>query len=76
MPSLRLIQSYLTDRYQRVKVYNSYSLWSFNKYAVPQVSIFDSILFNILLCDMFFSVDSVDIASYADDNTPYIIGKK
>ena len=28
MPSLRLMQSYLTDWYQRVKVNNSYSLWS------------------------------------------------
>ena len=28
MPSLRLMQSYLTDWYERVKVNNSYSLWS------------------------------------------------
>ena len=26
--SLRLMHSYLTDRYQRVKINNSYSLWS------------------------------------------------
>lgn len=25
---------------------------------------------------MFFLIDTVDIASYADDNTPSIIGKK
>lgn len=28
------------------------------------------------LCNMFFLIDTVDIASYADDNTPSIIGKK
>ena len=31
--------------------------------------------FNIFLCDLFFLVDSVDISSYADENTPYTIEK-
>ena len=69
MPSLRLKQSYLTDRYQRVKVNNSHSFLSLIKYGIPQGSILGPILFVIFLCDMFFLVDSVDIASNADDNT-------
>ena len=73
--SLRLLHSYLTDRYQRVKINNSYSLWSLIKHGVPQGSILGPILFNIFLCDMFFMVDNIDIASYADDNTPYSVGK-
>ena len=68
--SLRLMHSYLTDRYQRVKINNSYSLWSLIKHAVPQGSDLGPILFNIFLCDMFFMIDNIDIASYADDNTP------
>ena len=28
-------------------------------------------LFNIYLCDLFYLVDNIDIASYADDTTPY-----
>ena len=44
MPSLRLIQSYLTDRYQSVKVNNSYSLWSLSKYGVSPGSILGPIL--------------------------------
>ena len=40
-----------------------------------KVQFIGPILFNILLCDMFLSADSVDIASYADDNTPCTIGK-
>ena len=32
-------------------------------------------LFNSFLCDMFFFVDNIDIACYADDNTPYNVGK-
>ena len=27
-----------------------------------------------LLCDLFFIIDEIDFASYADDNTPYTIG--
>ena len=73
--SLRLIHSYLTDSYQRVKIKNSYSLWSFIKHGVPQDSILDPILFNIFLCDMFFMINNIDIASYTDGNTPYSEGK-
>ena len=31
------------------------------------------LLFNIFLADLFFAVYDIDIASYADDNTPYMI---
>ena len=73
--SLRLMHNYLTGRYQRIKVNNSYSLWSLIKHGVSQGSILGSILLNIFLCDIFFMIDTTDIASYADDNTPYMIGK-
>ena len=73
--SLRLMHSYLTDRYQRVKINNFYSFWSPIKNGVPQGSILGPILFNIFLCDMFFMIDNIDIASYADDNTPYSVGR-
>ena len=72
---LRLMHSYLTDRYQRVKINNSYNLWSLIKHGVPQGSILGPILFNIFLCDMFFMMDNIDLASYADGNTPYSVGK-
>ena len=32
-------------------------------------------LFNILLADLFFIADDFEIASYTEDNTPYISGK-
>ena len=69
------MQFYLSDRYQRVKINNSYSLWSLLKYGQPQGSILGPILFNIFLCNLFLLLDLVDIASYADDNTPYTIRK-
>ena len=69
------MHSYLTGRYQRVKINNSYSLWSLIKHGVPQGSILGPMLINILLCDMFFMIDNIDIASNADDNTSYSVGK-
>ena len=60
---LRLMLSYLSDRYQRFKISNSNSLWSLIKYGVPQGSILGLILFNKYLCDMFFMIDTTDIIS-------------
>ena len=39
--------------------------------GVPQVSIVGPLLFNIYICDLFFGIGDLDIASYADDNTGY-----
>ena len=34
------------------------------------------LLFNIDLCDLFFIMSHEHIANYADDNTPYVSGKR
>ena len=76
MAPLRLMHSFIPDRYQTVKISNSYSPWSLIKYEVRQVSFFGPIPFNVFLCDMFFLTEIVDIVSYADDNIPCTIRKK
>ena len=68
-PSLKLLHSYLTERYRRVKINNSFSEYHFIKYGVPQGSILGPILFTFY--DLFLVVNDIDIASYANDNTPY-----
>ena len=70
-PSLQLLQSYLSDRQQRTKIGNTYSSCKDVTHGVPQGSILGPLLFNIFLCDMFFILEDIDIASYADDTTPY-----
>ena len=71
IPSLKLMNSYFTSILQRVKITNSYSLWRLIKYGFSQGLILGPVLFNIFLCDLFFIIEDVDLASCADDNTPY-----
>ena len=69
--SLKLIYSYLTNRFQRVRVNSSYSLWSEIIYGVPQGSILGPLLFNIYLSDLLMFCENSNIANYADDNSPF-----
>ena len=68
--SLKFIDSYLKERYQRVRVNSNYSKWSEILSGVPQGSILGPLLFNIYLCDLFMFV-TPNISNYADDNSPY-----
>ena len=71
LSALKLMQSYLSERKQRIKINQAYSSWEAILFGVSQVSILGSILLNIFLSDLFLVLQNVDFASYADDNTIY-----
>ena len=70
---MKLIHDYLPNRKQRVRVNDSYSLWQDILLGVPQGSILGPVLFNIFLADLFFTLNNIEIAKYADDTTPYAV---
>ena len=70
MPSLKLINSHLAEKGQRIKINDIYSSKSEIFFGVLQGSSFGPLLFNIFICDLVMFVH----VNYGDDNTPYSIG--
>ena len=73
MTSLKLMQSYLCNRFQRTSA--SFSDWKEIETVVPQGSILGALLFNIFLNDIFYFINNGNICNDADDNALYSIGR-
>ena len=69
--SINMIFSHLNNRTHQTKINECFSDRSRIEHGVPQDSILGPLLFNIDLTDLFCECEESNIASYADDTTPY-----
>ena len=73
--ALTLINNYLTNRQQRVKVNGSFSSWKSVVRGAPQGSVLGPLLFNIYINHLLLFIQDSDICNYADDTTIYTCNK-
>ena len=72
--SVKFLASYLTNRFERVKIGNAYSSWLFLHKGIPQGSALGPLLFNIFLNDLLLLPTNSNINSYADDTQLFLHG--
>ena len=62
----------MCNRKQRTKINESYSFWQKILFGVLQGITLGPLLFHIFICDLFIMMDDINIANYADNNTPFV----
>ena len=67
-----MLQDYLSNRKQRIKVDSIYCSWEDLLSEVSQSSILGLLLFNIFMCDMFLILKIAYSTGYADI-TPFLV---
>ena len=73
--ALSLVNNFLGNRHQRVKINGSFSTYKQLSIGVRQGSVLGPLFFNIYINDLLLSVIDTDICNYADDTTIYACDK-
>ena len=68
------MKSYLSDRYQRVKIGSTYIDYNEIYKGVPKGSVLGPLLFDIFLNDLILSYKETPLCNFADDNSIYSSG--
>ena len=68
-----MIQDYLQNWKQRIKIGSSYSIWEDITFGFPQGSILGPFLFNVFKCDFFLEYGNNYFANYVDENTKEVL---
>ena len=68
---IKLVQTYLSNRRQRVNINGSYSTCRETNLGLPHGSALGPLLFNIYITDIVYLTNGTDICNYADETTLY-----
>ncbi len=63
------MSSYLTGRFQRVKISDERNSWLPLLKGIPQGSSLGPFIVNVFMNDIFYFIETCDLTVYADDNT-------
>ena len=68
------LKDYLSYRKLKIKINKTFSNWTNILHEVPQASILGPLIFTVILYDLFLFKPNIDLLSYADGNTPLVMG--